>query len=308
MKHNGRSLDHCDNARIEALIGAYRATNSTETLSQIVQLAEERARTLIRFYKTNHYRSEDELISDINFKLLRSVSRFDPKRGSAFTFVSHVITNVLCTSVTNARKHAGRFECTSESDICELVAKSEDYTFVDDITHKIRSTVRSTLVDETELSAQRWYIDSFCEDGFESRRHACADAAMAVYKLTHARSRELYDLTMLEVRLVLYSDVSRRPRIIPGRLHGTRCAWMARYAPLMTRNEFTKFVVLMRDLAPYLLFIIDATFKSRRRDRNPAISRRNIELVLNGCPDAILLFNQSISNDNESFISDSSSL
>jgi hypothetical protein len=54
------------------------------------------------------------------------------------------------------------------------------------------------LTDETELSAQRWYIESFCADGFEHRRHECADAAMTVYGLSHDRSRELYDLTMLE--------------------------------------------------------------------------------------------------------------
>jgi hypothetical protein len=39
-----------------------------------------------------------------------------------------------------------------------------------------------------------------------------------------------------------------------GRLLGTRCAWMARYAPLLTPEEFTKFVILMRDLAPYLFY------------------------------------------------------
>ena len=52
---------------------------------------------------------------------------------------------------------------------------------------------------------------------------------MAVHSLGHARSRELYDLTMLEVRRVLYDDLKGRQPIPAGRLLGTRFAWMARY-------------------------------------------------------------------------------
>jgi hypothetical protein len=54
---------------------------------------------------------------------------------------------------------------------------------------------------------------------------------MAVYGVSHDRSRELYDLTILELRRVLYDDVKRRqPTIIAGRLLGTRLAWMTRTA------------------------------------------------------------------------------
>jgi len=65
---------------------------------------------------------------------------------------------------------------------------------------------------------------------------------------------------------------------------------MIRYEPLLSAQEFTKFVVLMRDLAPYLLFLIDPQNHNHRRDRNPAIGRRNLELILDGHPDAVQLF------------------
>ena len=105
------------------------------------------------------------------------------------------------------------------------------------------------------------------------------------------RSRELYDLTMLEVRRVLYDYISQRRPIDAGRLFGTRQAWMARYAPLMSAEEFTRFAVLMRDLAPYLLLLIDAQNHNRRR--GPTVGRKNIELILYGDPDAVPLFGES---------------
>ena len=56
-------------------------------------------------------------------------------------------------------------------------------------------------------------------------------------------------------------------------------------------SEFTKFYTLMKDLAPYLLLIIDpAQGNNHRRDRSPAVGRRNLELILYGSPGAVPLF------------------
>jgi hypothetical protein len=97
---------------------------------------------------------------------------------------------------------------------------------------------------------------------------------------------------MLEVRRALFDDLKRREQITPGHLLGTRAAWMARYSPLLTESEFTRFCVLMANLAPYLLLLIldPAKANNHRADRNPAIGRRNLELILYGCPDAKPLF------------------
>jgi hypothetical protein len=65
---------------------------------------------------------------------------------------------------------------------------------------------------------------------------------------------------------------------------------MTRYAPLLDENEFTKFVGLMRNLSPFVLLLIDPQNRSRRQDRCPAITRRNLEFILDGHPDAVPLF------------------
>jgi hypothetical protein len=217
-KHNpnGGASPHFDNVRLESLIAAHQTGSNPAALAEIVSLTQERALTLIRFHKTIRYRPEDELLSDVNFKLLRAVEKFDPAKGSAFTFVSRVVMNVLCTSVTNARKSADRYLELNEGIANNLAANvdSQARDAIDDLVHRIRSNARTTLTDALELSAQRWYVESFTEDGFESRRHQCANAAMAVYNLSHGRSRELFDLTMLEVRRILYDDLKRREPII----------------------------------------------------------------------------------------------
>jgi hypothetical protein len=290
-KHNPNGTSpHFDNVRLESLISAYQAGTNPATLAEIVTLTQDRVLTLIRFRKTARYSTEGELLSDVNFKLMRAIDKFDPAKGSAFTFVSQVVTNVLCTSVTNARKASAKYTGLDDDLINTLPAKSEDRTVADDITHRIKARAKTMLTDPSELSTQRWYIESFTDDGFESRRHECANAAMAVHNVSHGRSRELYDLTMLEVRRILYDDLKRWQPIVAGRLLGTRCAWMARYRSLLTESEFTKFVILVRNLGPFVVMLIDPESRSRRQDRNPAIGRRNLEWVIHGHPAAKPLF------------------
>ena len=90
-------------------------SSDPEALAGIITRAQERAKILIRFNRTARYLSEDELLSDVNWKLLRVVDKFDPSKGSAFTFLSQAISTSLCTSVSNARKSANRYSELDEN-------------------------------------------------------------------------------------------------------------------------------------------------------------------------------------------------
>jgi hypothetical protein len=289
----GESSHHFDNARFEQAVTRLQ-NGDTNALGEIIKLSQRRALALIRYNGTHHYCGEDELLSDVNYKLLRAVRGFNPSKGSAFTFVSKVIDSTLRTRVTTTRRHWARHVELNDEITTTLRAKEIDHSNADELANRIRSKAKTLLMDTREIEAQKWYVDSFMVDGFDSKRHACADACMGVFQLSHVRSRELFDLTMLEVRRALYGDVKRHEQIAPGRLLGTRAHWMAEYSPLLSAEEFTKFVVLMRNLAPYLLLlVVDSTkANNHRRNRNPGISRKNLERILYGCPDAMPLFRE----------------
>jgi hypothetical protein len=296
-KHNprgGASL-HLDNARLEPLIAVYNRTEDPAALADIVELIRERALTLIRFNGTTRYRSEEELLSEINYKLIRSLRRFDAEKGSAFTFLSHLITNTLRTAVSTARARAEHYTELDEGILPRLHTNGEKESreAIDDLVFRIRAGIKSTVTDPAEREAQRWYVASFLDGWFELRRYQCANSAMLVYGLTETRSRELYDLTILEVRRLLYAELP--PRLIdPESLNRTRAASLLRYRPYLTREEFSKLVLLMRDLAPYLIILVDPENRNRRERRrerltSPAL-RRNLGFVLNGHPEAVPLF------------------
>ena len=306
MKHNGQAAIHCDNAAIERLIISYQSSRDQRELADIIALSQRRAETLIRHHKTNQYRSESELLSDINFKLLRSIHKFDPSKGSGFTYISKIIDSSLRTSVSNQRRAWQRYAELSSELSNTIAAQNDDYTAAEDLVFKIKSKVKTTLIDEVEINAQRWFVESFCQEGFTARRHTCADACMSVHQLSHERSRELHDLTALEVRRALFDDLKRHKQIVAGRLYGTRMQWMVGFSDLLSAAEFTKFYFLMKNLAPYLLLlIVDPAKKgNHRRDRCPTIGRHNLDLILHGDPDGVLLFGASISSDNDAILDD----
>jgi hypothetical protein len=287
---NGNAEPHFNNARLEECIGRFQREGDAASLSEIVELSQPRAETLIRFHNTHHYRSEDELLSDINFKLLRSIAKFDPAKGSGFTYVSKIIDSSLRTSVTITRRNWLR-NCELSDELANtLHAKTNDQSNIDDIAHRIRSGIRTTLDNESELQAARWLVNSFLDGAFELPRWECANATEAVYGIGHHRSRELHDLIWLAIRRVLYDDLPPRQPIAPQRLCGTRSHWIVRFQPLLTGAEFTKLTILTRNLSPFVIMMSSPQSKSRRLDRNPPISREMLLWTIHGHPSAKPLF------------------
>jgi hypothetical protein len=294
-KHNpGNNNGHLDSGQLEAAIARYQS-GEVAALSEIIGLATPRAQTLIRYYGTFKYRPEDELISDINWKLCRSIARFDPARGTGFSFVSNIIFTTLRSNVTSIRKRAARHVELDKALIDAIPANGASEPSckdgVDDLVYRVRSEVRSTVAGLEERAAQRWFVDSFCQDGFEEIRHECCNAATQVFsELSSARARELHDISLLETRRALYPHLPPRPAIVAGKLLGTRSGWMAQYRPLMDEAEFSKFTRLMKNLAPYTVLLLNPENRSRRGDRCATVSRSDVETVLFGSPGAELLF------------------
>jgi hypothetical protein len=153
---NGSQPQHFDNDRLEACIARFQSQRDISSLSEIIELSQNRALTLIRHFKTTCYRPEDELLSDVNYKLMRSIRQFNPSKGSAFTFVSQVIVSTLKTSVSNQRRYWKRMCELDDTIVNTTVASIEDRSHADDLAQRIRTEFKTMLVNPIEIAAQRW--------------------------------------------------------------------------------------------------------------------------------------------------------
>ena len=144
---NGGASPHCDNNKLEDAIARYQTKGDAGSLGEIISLTHDRALTLIRFYKTTRYQREDELLSDVNFKLLKAVDSFNRERGHAFSFLSHVVTNALRTSVTNARKRTKQYVKLDNAAASKLVTNGEIQSrdAIADFVCRMRSGAKTTL-------------------------------------------------------------------------------------------------------------------------------------------------------------------
>jgi hypothetical protein len=121
------------------------------------------------------------------------------------------------------------------------------------------------------LQAQRWLVKGMLDSEFRLKRHQAADSMRIVYGIDWARSRQLHDCTVLEIRRQLL-PITEIPRITPSDLRGTRQFALAKYAHHLPPSDFAKLVFLMRNLAPVI------------------IKEGRIDWVLDGFPNARLLF------------------
>jgi hypothetical protein len=96
-----------DSPACEQLIDQYQKTDSRETLGEILARCQPITESLIRSRATFLHEDEDELISIVNGKLIKSLWQYHPSRGAAFAFVSRLTVNMLVTTVTYKRKLRG---------------------------------------------------------------------------------------------------------------------------------------------------------------------------------------------------------
>jgi hypothetical protein len=159
---------------------------------------------------------------------------------------------------------------------------------LDDLQAQIRS-IKSAIELEHERQAQKWFVESFIDSGFEMRRHEFANSAMKVFSLGHRRARELFDLSLLEVRGTLW-DETKHPAVAPVQLRGTSGRRLTRFSNFLSPTEFSRFCGLMRGLAPALVGTVHPPNKTgiQRGEWGPI--RQNLLIILNGHPASRPLF------------------
>jgi len=161
-----------------------------------------------------------------------------------------------------------------------------------EIEFKIRQ-IKTPWTDCYELAAQRWFVESFIDCGFHIRRHEAADAVIQVFGLDHSRSRQLFDLTMVSLRRELV-DSRRLVPVPPASLLGTKGHALFKFARYLSPEEFTRLAVLMRDIAPDLVFRCNRKNLARMRRGDVQAIRANLDLILWGLPIDRPLFTQPV--------------
>ena len=106
---------------------------------------------------------------------------------------------------------------------------------------------------------------------------------MKVYNLSHARSRQLHDLTLLGIRRELIKERRLKP-IRPLDIIHSKSAALEKFAPLLNGEEFTRLCVLLRDLAPAVVFLMRPENGPKIMRGDSAAARENLRIVLDGDP------------------------
>lgn len=271
-----------------SLITKFNASGDHESLNALLVHVEPLARQVLEYRASTKFEELDELLSRVRLKLWKSVRLFDPAKGTAFTFCATVIRSASMSAVGESWRRGERYCEITEAKACTSPAEVASREAMADIEHRVRQT-KSACTDGYERRAQRWLVLSFLDSGFNLKRHEAADGAMRAFSISHPRSRQLFDLTMLSVRRELIGE-KRLPVIHPDLLRGSKLEPLRRYGVFLSQNDFSKLAVLMKDLAPNLVLAMRPENIGAIRRGEPEPTLDNLRLVLNGEPNARPLF------------------
>jgi hypothetical protein len=217
----------------------------------------------------------DETVHLMQIRIWRKLRSFDCARGRLFTFLT-VVSHQLVTEIRSSnRLHLQRFNPTGTESLDHWHSTQPEVRLdevLNDLNWRIYG-VKTTLVDEHELAGQRWLVRGLVDSQFALKRHEASDAMSIVYGIDPARSRQIHDRTLLEVRRQLL-DVAEIPAVTRRDLVGTRSKALARYSAALSPGDFSTLVFLLKNLSP--MAVIPKT------DR--------VDLILDGFPGAVPLF------------------
>ena len=280
---NGDGAHYFDSNAAGQWIEAYNTNGDQEALSKLLAHVEPLARSILEYRCTTRHEAIDELLSRIRIKLWRSAKLFNADRGSAFSFCARVISSTAASVVGEAWARSERFVWFDESlDHRAGPSALEISEAVADVVAKVRR-VKTSCTKRAELAAQRWYVESFIDCGFKIRRHQASNAVMEVYALDHARARALFDLTMVAIRRELINE-RRLPPVAPASLRHTKSQALIRHAKILSAQEFTRLAILLRDVAPSVIYTVNPANVAAIRNGEPNATRQNLGLVLWGSP------------------------
>src|SRR5258708_4842626 len=262
--------------------------NRNGSLEELLQYSVPLARSIIQGLKTTQYAEMAELVSRIQIKLATSLHCFDATRGTAYSFVSKVIKSVLANVVQESRRY---ISLSTELDLDKRDPATNDAwkDFKEELEWRVLG-IRTLCTLEPELAAQRWLVQSFLDCAFSFRRHEAANSCMQVFDFSHSRGRQLYHLTIVEIRRVTFFLLDHSILIRPGDLVHTKARSLIPYARYLSEADFTRLCVLLRALAPSIIFAFRPENFPRIRAGDRVAIRDNLRLVLWGHPEARPVF------------------
>jgi hypothetical protein len=287
VKHYpNNTVSMVDSGEVEAAIDRWTTNRDEVAFIEIIDRCRPMFLALISSSRAGRYLEPRDLMSRIHVKLWKYVHGYDRAKAPAFTYISRIAWTAIISAIVESRRDSDRYVST-DAEIEEFSVPAESFA-LEEVYHHFRQV--RTVCPEDEWPAQRWIIQSLIEWAPTILpRHIGAEACTRVFDISRVRARRVFDLTVLGVRQVLATDLAAR-NLDPAKLRTTKARPLLRYAEHLSRDDFSRLVVMLRGLAPTTIIAIEPANEPAIRAGNIDATRVNIGYVLRGHPAAQPLF------------------
>lgn len=218
-----------DEELVSRLTLEFQKTKSVETWHEIVLATLPLIDTIILNYGFQQYDELDSLRSECVIKLRKLLDVFDPTKGRCFSHFSVSFKHYLI-SFAHKVKNKAKLVTTVEDEILDKVEAAAyiPYEISDEFKKRVQDIeTRFSDKDTGQVEAQKYLLNYFLLEGFNSSKTKLCHTLVASYRLTQDQAYLLYDYVLLKMRSVLmdfynppYNDIeilriSRRWSLLP---------------------------------------------------------------------------------------------
>ena len=237
------------------LFAEWKRTHDLRVMDQLLLACRPVINQMISTWNTTAFAPRDEIVSDVLIHLHQVLERYyDPGRGRLFSFITRSVQNSLFDVVRRSRDQARHLVLVQDDELAKIAVNGCEHKWNLDAIHHCVRNIKTIVSDPAELDGQRWLAKNLWAQAFQFQRFECARALEICHAISIERSRMLVDLTLLGCRRAVLAEYGFTPTV-PSRPIGTRGRALSAYREGLSAEEFARLSALMRNLAPYLIFV-----------------------------------------------------
>jgi hypothetical protein len=179
-----------------------------DLLNLIIIDCTEMFKRLAQYEKFHHTVSLDHLVTSAQIKVPVWLIKWDPAKGSLFSWLSKCAKNVFRSELVKVNSFTKRVHCTDDSEALErLSGHTESGHDFHDKTHQLSQKIRSMVCPwaHTEIRAAIQYIVE-CIRSDNHNKQACIRGASFAWGLSFDVTKFLYSWTNVQLRDLLYDE------------------------------------------------------------------------------------------------------
>lgn len=188
---------------VTALVLEWQQSGRIETWHAIVHASLPLIDTVIRTYKFQRYDDIDALRNECVLKLARMLNKYNPDKGSTFSFFNVGLKRFLVTYAYSEQRRLERTITTEDTILQNQAGRAQMMEGLSEETKASIRNIQTRFKTPEQREALKFLINYFLLEGFSLPKTSIIQTLHSSFHITYGLAQILYDYALISLRVSL---------------------------------------------------------------------------------------------------------